>query len=174
MPGPFPFLSELFPPLSHAARATDQIFESVSLSTLAEGAALATGTLADGFAELVWLCLADGCYEIDVGGGAAESEVSVIDRAPLSGTMLRPRSFPQVSFDLRDEHGEHFEDHAAPFADHFCAQAGDLFEHPTAAPTVTPLPSMPPTLSSRPTVTARPSATGSGNSSARGPATESV
>ena len=126
MPGPFPFLSELFPPLSHAARATDQIFESVSLSTLAEGAALATGTLADGFDELVWLCLADGCYEIDVGGGAAESE---------------------VSFDLRDEHGEHFEDHAAPFADHFCAQAGDLFEHPTAAPTVTPLPSMPPTVS---------------------------
>ena len=33
---------------------------------------VANGTLASGFSGVDWLCLADGCYEIDVGGGVGK------------------------------------------------------------------------------------------------------
>ena len=53
------------------------VVNSSSLSTgraLEPGATLfANGTLASGFAGYVYMCLPDGCYEIEVGGGAADS-----------------------------------------------------------------------------------------------------
>ena len=41
-----------------------------------EGTVVASGTLGGGLSEASdWLCLADGCYEIVVGGGSADSEI---------------------------------------------------------------------------------------------------
>ena len=34
-----------------------------------------SGTLAGGSEGFVWLCLADGCYELTVGGGSVDSEI---------------------------------------------------------------------------------------------------
>ena len=34
------------------------------------------GTMDDGFEQSDWLCLEDGCFELVVGGGSAESELS--------------------------------------------------------------------------------------------------
>ena len=34
-----------------------------------------SGTLASGSEGFDWLCLADGCYELSVGGGSADSEI---------------------------------------------------------------------------------------------------
>ena len=34
-----------------------------------------SGTLSSGSEGFDWLCLADGCYELTVGGGSAESEI---------------------------------------------------------------------------------------------------
>ena len=36
---------------------------------------VASGTLGEGFEDAHWLCLVDGCYELTVGGGSADSEV---------------------------------------------------------------------------------------------------
>jgi hypothetical protein len=36
---------------------------------------VASGTLGEGYEQADWLCLADGCYEIVVGGGSADSEI---------------------------------------------------------------------------------------------------
>ena len=41
-----------------------------------EGAVIATGTLADGFESLEWICLSDGCFELVVSSGTADSEIS--------------------------------------------------------------------------------------------------
>merc|ERR1719473_963393 len=45
---------------------------------------VANGTLASGFSGVDWLCLADGCYEIVVDGGAADSEIGfeLVDAIP--------------------------------------------------------------------------------------------
>ena len=37
--------------------------------TTHNGPAFAYGTLGDGSAQTAWLCLPDGCFELDVGGG---------------------------------------------------------------------------------------------------------
>ena len=34
-----------------------------------------SGTLDEGYEQADWLCLRDGCYEIVVGGGSADSEI---------------------------------------------------------------------------------------------------
>ena len=78
---------------------------------------VANGTLASGFSSVDWLCLADGCYEIVVDGGAADSE---------------------IGFEFVDEVGGHFQDFSAPYADHMCVSRGDVFE-PDRDPT-TPAP----------------------------------
>ena len=57
--------------------ATYKLYNSTSLAEALEGTVVASGTLGDGLSEAsVWLCLADGCYEIVVGGGSADSEIS--------------------------------------------------------------------------------------------------
>merc|ERR1719454_1384261 len=98
---------------------------------------VANGTLASGFSSVDWLCLADGCYEIVVDGGAADSE---------------------IGFEFVDEAGGHFQDFAAPHADHMCVSGGDVFAHPTASPTPnpTPAPAPAPTPSPTPAPTSSP------------------
>ena len=112
--------------------------------TTAEAAGLsqADGTLADGSYGVEWMCLEDGCYELLVGGGAADSE---------------------IGFKFIDEVGGHFQDLSAPYADHFCVAAGDIFDHPTPSPSVTAVPTQPPTpyptaapTTSAPTTSAAP------------------
>ncbi len=78
---------------------------------------MANGTLASGPSGVDWLCLADGCYEIVVDGGAADSE---------------------IGFEFADEVGGHFRDFTAPYADHMCVADGEVFAHPTASPTTSP------------------------------------
>ena len=46
-----------------------------SLTESNEGVVVASGTLASGFEGSDWLCLTDGCYELIVGGGSADSEI---------------------------------------------------------------------------------------------------
>ena len=48
---------------------------SSSLADSNEGAVVASGTLGDGSEGCEWLCLTDGCYELAVGGGSADSEI---------------------------------------------------------------------------------------------------
>ena len=90
-----------------------------------DGAGLRSGTLADGSYGIEWMCLEDGCYELLVGGGAADSEIGL---------------------EFLDEVGGHFQDLSAPYADHFCVAAGDVFDHPTVSPTVTQVPTPGPTV----------------------------
>ena len=96
--------------------------------TMTPSSMVANGTLASGFSGVDWLCLADGCYEIVVGGGDADSE---------------------IGFEFVDENASHFSDLTAPYADHMCVAGGHVFAHPTSSPT-TPPPTAPP--STRPTV----------------------
>ena len=49
--------------------------ESSSLGDSGEGVTVANGTLSDGTQGSVWLCLANGCFELSVGGGTADSEI---------------------------------------------------------------------------------------------------
>ena len=56
--------------------ATYKLYNSTSRAEALEGTVVASGTLGDGLSETSdWLCLADGCYEIVVGGGSADSEI---------------------------------------------------------------------------------------------------
>ena len=55
--------------------ATYKLYNSTSLADTLERTVAASGTLGDGFEGSDWICLADGCYEIVVGGGSADSEV---------------------------------------------------------------------------------------------------
>ena len=48
---------------------------SSSLAESNEGVVVTSGTLASGSERSDWLCLADGCYELTVGGGSADSEI---------------------------------------------------------------------------------------------------
>ena len=48
---------------------------SSSLAEANEGVVVTSGTLASGSEGFDWLCLADGCYELSVGGGSADSEI---------------------------------------------------------------------------------------------------
>ena len=110
-----------------------RIYNSSSLADVGEGKLQVSGTLADGFEGHHWVCLVDGCYEMVVGGGSAESE---------------------ISFEFIDEIGQHFSGLNAPYDDHFCVAGGDVFEHPTGLPT--PLPSISPVPSTSPLPTAAP------------------
>ena len=93
---------------------------SSSLVVAGEGVNVASGTLSTGSEGFEWLCLADGCYELNITVGLANDE---------------------IGFEFVDEIGGHFQDLGAPFHDHFCVGAGDVFDHPTASPTI----SLPPT-----------------------------
>ena len=56
------------------------VFSIYSLSSgtdSPEGSVLASGTLADGYESSEWLCLADGCYELVVSSGSADSEIGL-------------------------------------------------------------------------------------------------
>ena len=75
---------------------------------------VANGTLASGFSGVDWVCLADGCYEIVVDGGAADSE---------------------IGFEFVGEVGGHFQDFSAPYADHMGQSAARSSTTPTASPT---------------------------------------
>ena len=55
--------------------ATYKLYNSTSLAGTLEGTIAASGALGDGFEESDWICLVDGCYEIVVGGGSADSEI---------------------------------------------------------------------------------------------------
>ena len=46
-----------------------------SLAEANEGLVVTSGTLANGSEGFDWLCLVDGCYELRVGGGLADSEI---------------------------------------------------------------------------------------------------
>ena len=68
--------------------ATYTIHNSSDLRTTEEGSLVASGTLSDGAKESHWICLVDGCYELVVGGGSADSE---------------------LGFEFIDEDGDHFQ-----------------------------------------------------------------
>ena len=55
--------------------AVYKLQNSSSLSESNEGVIIASGTLEDGYEGTDWLCLVDGCYELIVGGGSADSEI---------------------------------------------------------------------------------------------------
>ena len=55
--------------------ATYKLYNSTSFADSLEGTVVASGTLGDGFEGSDWICLADGCHEIVVGGGSADSEI---------------------------------------------------------------------------------------------------
>ena len=95
----------------------------------------------DGFEESDWLCIADGCFELVVGCQRA-SDYNCLD------------SESEISFEFMDEEGGHFQGLHAPYSDHFCCAAGDVFEHPSALPT--PVPSVTPVPSASPLPTALP------------------
>ena len=100
---------------------------TVSTSTTTTSAVVANGTLDDGASGSAWICLVDGCYLMNVGGGS-------------------PDRYGEISFELLDEVGGHFQDHEAPFNDAFCAEAGGIYAHPTTQPTARPsaVPTTPP------------------------------
>ena len=49
-----------------------------------EGTQLFTGTLEDGHTRAEWMCLADGCYELQASGGLADSEIGFRFALPSS------------------------------------------------------------------------------------------
>ena len=55
--------------------ATYVLRNSSSPAESFEGVLVASGALADGYEGSDWLCLANGCYELTVGGGSADSEL---------------------------------------------------------------------------------------------------
>ena len=55
--------------------AVYELRSSSSLADSNEGVVVASGALDDGPEGSDWLCLADGCYELVVGGGSADSEI---------------------------------------------------------------------------------------------------
>ena len=114
--------------------ATYTMRNSSALAKFSEPSSVvvASGTLGEGFEQADWICLVDGCYELAVGGGSADSE---------------------LGFRFVDEVGGHFQDLAAPYSDHLCVSTGDVFDHPTFSPTVSPFPTPAPT----PTPTSLPS-----------------
>ena len=80
-----------------------------AIASAAGGTVVTSGTLTgaggtDPVTGAAWLCLADGCYALVVGGGSADSE---------------------IGFEFEDEHGGHFQALGAPYAEHFCVEAGD-------------------------------------------------
>ena len=94
-----------------------------------------SGTLGEGFEQADYICLADGCYELAIGGGSADSE---------------------IGFRFVDEIGGHFQDLEAPYSDHLCVAAGDVFDHPTLSPTISSVPSPAPTPMPTSTPTSMP------------------
>jgi hypothetical protein len=55
--------------------AVYELQNSSSLAQSNEGVVVMSGTLDSGSEGFDWLCLADGCYELTVGGGSADSEI---------------------------------------------------------------------------------------------------
>ena len=53
-----------------------EVRNSTMQSTTFEGQIVARGTMHHGAVSFDWMCLSDGCYELYVGGGEAESEIS--------------------------------------------------------------------------------------------------
>ena len=71
--------------------ATYKLHNSSSLADALEGSIVLSGTLGEGFEQADWICLADGCYEIVVGGGDADSEIGFefVDEARGRGSRDR-------------------------------------------------------------------------------------
>ena len=55
--------------------AVHELQNSSSLAQSNGGVVVMSGTLDSGSEGFDWLCLADGCYELAVGGGSADSEI---------------------------------------------------------------------------------------------------
>jgi hypothetical protein len=53
-----------------------EVRNSTTYGTTFEGQKVAHGTMHHGDVSFDWMCLSDGCYELYVGGGDAESEIS--------------------------------------------------------------------------------------------------
>ena len=88
----------------------------------------------DGKSKRMYYCLVDNvCGWMDVGGGSADSE---------------------IGFEFEDEHGGHFQALGAPYAEHFCVEAGDVFDHPTASPTASSAPTISAASSTAPSAAA--------------------
>ena len=62
---------------------------SLQYDSSESSAVLATGTLSDGVSSYEWFCLADGCYQLVVGGGAADSEIGFECVLPAARARLR-------------------------------------------------------------------------------------
>lgn len=56
--------------------ASFSIYSSTTQLEALEGSIVATGTLATGFETSLWECLSDGCYELVISSGLADSEIS--------------------------------------------------------------------------------------------------
>ena len=97
---------------------------SSALEHTGEGAVVGSGTLPDGYSSIEWLCLANGCYELEVTAGSAPED---------------------IGFEFHDEGSGHFSGEEAPFGDHFCVAEGSVFAHPTQSPSLSVLPSLAPT-----------------------------
>ena len=136
---------------------------------------VASGTLASGSEGSDWLCLADDCYELVVGGGSADSEIGfeffdqvqehqtdiphsstahgMIDVTFLTMTLLRHDMFCQE--------GVRFQRFGVPSSDHLCVADGEVLGHLISSPTGTHSPTIPPmgtpTATPIPLLTAVPS-----------------
>merc|ERR1719324_1631068 len=105
------------------------VYNATDYPNMAEADLKGNGTLTSGSSGTDWVCLADGCYELVVSPGTGQESVTFIDE--IGGTFS--------DFDSAAGGG---------IADHFCVSAGDVFAHPTPAPSVSPVPTpetMPPT-----------------------------
>ena len=106
--------------------ASYTVRNSSALAHTSEGAIVGLGLLVDGYSSTEWLCLANGCYELEVTAGSAPGEIGI---------------------EFHDEGGGHFSGRGAPFSDHFCVADGSVFAHPTQSPSLSVLPSLAPTES---------------------------
>ena len=105
---------------------------SFYVRTTTTAAVVASGALDDGASGDARICLVDDCYLLEVNGGA-------------------PRRYSQISFEFADDFGGQFQDLAAPFSHIFCAAWGDIYNRPTAQPSMavsTPAPTGNPPSSS--------------------------
>ena len=85
------------------------------------GAVVASDTLVSGYSSTEWLCLVDGCYELEVTGGVAPDD---------------------IGFTFHDEAAGHFSGASAPFSDSLCVADGSAFAFPTQSPSLSAVPTI--------------------------------
>ena len=97
---------------------TYSVYDSSSVAESDDGSLIMSGTFADGSEGFEWICLANGCYAVTVGGGSAPSEIGVMTPSGM---------------------------HWGPGTYYFCVQDQTMYAHPTAAPTISARPTRVPT-----------------------------